>query len=83
MFVAVAALLSLVGLYISRTLRIADLRAELAALGAAEAQAEIHQDALRAQLLTVNDSEVVETAARSLLGLVYPGEEKVIFVYEE
>jgi len=81
--VAVAAALSLVGLFISRAVRVANLRDELAALALTQQQAEIDQQALRDRLLTVNDAEVIEAAARSLLGLVYPGEEKVRFIDEE
>ena len=81
--VAVAVVLSLAGLFISRAVRIANLRNEIATLTVAQQQAKIDREALREKLLTVNDREVIETAARSLLGLVYPGEEKVIFVDEE
>jgi cell division protein FtsB len=79
----VIAACALATLFIARAIHIGDLQLELQKTADAQQTALAHQAALRARLLHVNDPAEIESAARRLLGLVYPGEEKVIFIRGE
>jgi len=72
----------LAGLFIGRQLEIARRHRSLEDLTAARAIALDEQGALRDRLERRDDLETIETLARERLGLVLPGEEKVIFVEE-
>ena len=82
--VIVAVVLVVVGLlsflYISRFLVIRHLHAEIAAITRQEQAALAVQTKLRARLAHGNDPATIEYLARKELGLVKPGEEKVIFI---
>ena len=84
--VIIAVVLVVVGLlsflYISRFLVIQHLRAEIAAITRQEQVARAQQAELRARLAHANDPATIEYLARKELGLVKPGEEKIIFVKE-
>ncbi len=81
--VSILALTSLLaGLFIGRQLEIARRRRELEDLTVAHATALEERAALRDRLERRNDLDAIETLARGRLGLVLPGEEKVIFVEE-
>ena len=73
----------LLSLFIGRQLEIAHLQQELAGLRQAEAVASSEQATLRERLASADDPAAVESLARQRLGLVMPGEEKVIFVEEQ
>ncbi|UCF10222.1 MAG: septum formation initiator family protein [Candidatus Bipolaricaulota bacterium] len=81
--VLLAATCVVVSVLVLRTMRIADLRREIARLEHRHAMAIAEQQRLEELLLTVRDPEVIEDLARRWLGLVYPGEEKAIFIHEE
>ena len=72
----------LITLFVGRQLEIARRQRALREFGRAHAIALQEQDALRARLAQQDDDAVVEALAREKLGLVMPGEEKVIFVEE-
>ncbi len=80
---AVVALLAatalLLAVFLGRSGTIADRRRELAALRNAQQSATALQARLREQLASTSDPAVLEDKARELLGLVKPGEVKVIF----
>ncbi len=67
-------------LYISRFLMIRHLHAEIAAITHQERAALAVQTKLRARLAHANDPATIEYLARKELGLVKPGEEKIIFI---
>jgi cell division protein FtsB len=70
----------LLALFLSRGAQIGRLQQELVALRDQQAQAAAEQEELRAQLASSSDPDVIEQEAREKLGLVEPGEIKVIFV---
>jgi len=72
----------LLTLFISRELQIKGRRRHLDALTAAQAAASEEQIDLRDRLAAGDDPSVIEDVARERLGLVMPGEEKVIFIRE-
>lgn len=72
----------LAGLFIGRQLEIERRLEELDRLTTGQAVALEDQSALRDRLERRDDLETIETLARERLGLVLPGEEKVIFVEE-
>jgi len=72
----------LLALFVGRQLEIARRERTLRDLEVAHVDALCEQDVLRARLTEADDAEAVETLARERLGLVMPGEEKVIFVEE-
>jgi len=67
-------------LYIDRFLEIRHLHAEIARINQEERAALSIQNDLRDRLAHRNDPATIEYLARKELGLVKPGEEKVIFV---
>jgi len=77
------ALLLLFALFITRWVRIRGLQSELLVIRDAQRTARFEQEALRARLALQDAPDAIETEARRRLGLVRPGEEKVIFVGEE
>ena len=80
---AVAAVVCLVlTLFVGRQLEIGRRRRSLLDLGQARVAASTEQSDLRQQLGMADDLEIIEMLARERLGLVMPGEEKVIFVQE-
>jgi len=72
----------LLSLFIGRHLEIKRFRRELVELHQAKDAASAEQEALRERLASADDPTAVESLAREKLGLVMPGEEKVIFVEE-
>ena len=78
-FVAAGLLLFL---FLGRHFQIRKLRLDLASLDTAHATALEDQDALRDRLASADDAGTIEALARERLGLVMPGEEKVIFLEE-
>jgi cell division protein FtsB len=72
----------LLALFVGRQAEIARRHRTLRELEATRASALQEQDRLRARLAEANDDGAVEALARERLGLVMPGEEKVIFVEE-
>ena len=66
--------------FLLRWLEIGRLERDLAAIHEEQRVALAHQEALRADLALKDDPEAIEARAREELGLVKPGEEKVIFV---
>ena len=80
-FVAALAVVGvLVSLFLGRFFEMRKLQGELAILLSREREALVAQGQLRARLALKDDPETIEQRARELLGLVKPGEEKVIFV---
>jgi len=75
---AVAGLI--ISLFLGRFFEVRKLQGELSILLSQEREALATQEQLRAQLAFKDDPETIEQRARELLGLVKPGEEKVIFV---
>ncbi len=79
-----AGIILLVGLlsslYLVRFFEIRRLQHELAVLTGRMEAALQEQQGLRTRLSLANNPEAIEEAARDLLGLVKPGEEKVIFI---
>jgi cell division protein FtsB len=73
----------LLTLFVGRELRIAEKRRHLAELASAQAVASEEQTDLRERLAAADDPSIIEDVARDRLGLVMPGEEKVIFVQEQ
>ncbi len=67
-------------LYISRFLEIRHLRAQITDIARQEQAALVVQSQLRDRLAHANDAQTIEYLARKELGLVKPGEEKVIFI---
>lgn len=67
-------------LYISRFLEIRHLRAQITDITRQEQAALAMQSRLRDRLAHANDTQTIEYLARKELGLVKPGEEKVIFI---
>ena len=82
--IVVCVLIAIVGLlaslYLSRFFTIQQLQRNLSGLMQEETVALSAQAELRAQLALKNDPQTIEDMARELLGLVKPGEEKVIFI---
>ena len=76
----VATLLSI--LFVGRQMEIASRRATLEELEQERILALEAQVALRDRLAQRDDLEAIEAVAREKLGLVLPGEEKVVFVEE-
>lgn len=72
-----------VSVLVLRAMRIVDLRREIARWEDRHEIAVAEQRRLEELLLAVRDPEVIEELARRWLGLVYPGEEKAIFILEE
>ncbi len=68
--------------FIGRSLKIYRLRHDLADLQISLEQEERRRDDLRAHLALKDDPKTIEEVARERLGLVMPGEEKIIFVGE-
>ena len=77
-----AAVAFLIATFAGRQLEIAHLHRTLRELDAAYARTLERHDVLEARLAEQDDSEALEAVAREKLGLVMPGEEKVIFVEE-
>ena len=67
-------------LYLGRTFEIRQLRGDLSILAQQASEALATQEELRARLALQDDPAMIEEEARRLLGLVKPGEEKVIFI---
>ncbi len=76
-FVALGLLTSI---YITRALQIGHLQHQIGTLLEQEKTALDRQTALRARLAQKDDPAAIEQVAHEKLGLVMPGEEKVIFV---
>jgi cell division protein FtsB len=70
----------LVSLYLVRFATIHNLRGDIARLEQRERRALVAQDELRDRLDGKDNPQTIEHLARELLGLVKPGEEKVIFI---
>lgn len=70
----------LVSLYLVRFATIAHLRQDVSHLAQQERQALVAQEEWRDRLDQKDNPEAIEDLARRLLGLVMPGEEKVIFI---
>jgi cell division protein FtsB len=85
-FVLFGVLIVLVGLiaslYIGRFLTIKRLQTQLSDLVEQEQVALAVQTDLRARLALRDDPQAIEEVARAKIGLVKPGEEKVIFLIE-
>ena len=73
----------LFSLYTIRFLEMHRLNHDLAALESEEAYACAMQQELQSRLALQNDPITIELSAREQLGLVKPGEEKVIFIKGE
>jgi len=67
-------------LFVERSLRIARLRRDLFQLQVSLEATRADAEALRAELALRDDPGTIEGLARERLGLVKPGEEKIIFV---
>jgi hypothetical protein len=80
-------LLAATGIVVSvltlRGVRIVELRREITRWEDRHRAAIAEQQRLEELLLAVRDPEVIEDLARRWLGLVFPGEEKAIFIEEE
>ncbi|MDD5219381.1 MAG: septum formation initiator family protein [Candidatus Bipolaricaulis sp.] len=72
----------LLAVFLTRTLGIVHLRRDLARLGEATEAATAEQKRLRTELASSSSAQAMEDQAREKLGLIKPGEEKVIFVGE-
>lgn len=70
-------------IFLVRWLDLRRLQTELEGIRADQQAALVEQDRLRAELDRRDDPEAIEDRAREELGLVLPGEEKVIFVDAE
>ena len=70
----------LLSLYLVRFATIAHLRGEIARAGLQERRALVAQGELRDRLGQKDNPAAIEDLARKLLGLVKPGEEKIIFI---
>ncbi len=70
-------------LYIDRFLEIRHLHAEISRITQEEQAALVVQGELRDRLAHADDPATIEYLARKELGLVKPGEEKVIFLKGE
>jgi len=70
-------------LFILRGIEIRGLRADLSRIRLEQQAAMAQQQALRERLAAKDDPEIIEDHARNRLGLVMPGEEKIIFDREE
>ena len=81
-WIVLAAAGLLLYLYVGRFLTIRELRNELAVLSDQEQVARSLQEGLEERLAKAGDPETIERLSRELLGLVKPGEEKVIFLEE-
>jgi cell division protein FtsB len=80
--IVVAVVVLVVGTFLSRGLGILHLRHDLVRLDQATRDATAEQKQLRAELASSSSAKVIEDQARQKLGLIKPGEEKVIFVGE-
>ena len=80
--IAAFVVLFVLGTFVSRGLGILHLRRDLVRLEKATVEATAEQKRLRAELASASSSRVLEDKAREELGLIKPGEEKVIFVEE-
>ena len=80
--IAVAVVSLVLGTFLGRGLGILQLRHDLARLDRATQEATAEQKRLRAELASSSSAKVLEDQAREKLGLIKPGEEKVIFVGE-
>ena len=69
--------------FVLRAVEIRGLRAELTRIRSEQQAALAEQAALRETLASKDDPELIEDHARDRLGLVMPGEEKIIFDREE
>ena len=69
-----------VSFFLLRWFEIRRLESDLAAIHAQQQAALAHQEALHTDLARKDDPEAIEEHAREELGLVKPGEEKVIFI---
>ena len=69
--------------FILRGIEIRGLRADLSRIRLEQQAAMAEQQALRQLLAAKDDPEIIEDHARDRLGLVMPGEEKIIFDREE
>lgn len=78
--VTVASLLLI--LFLSRQLEIAGRWRSIDEILRSAAAAATEQEALRDRLASSNDSDLIEQQARERLGMVMPGEEKIIFIEE-
>lgn len=73
----------LFSLYTIRFLEIRTLNRDLATLKSEETLAFTVQQELRSRLALKDDPATIELSAREQLGLIKPGEEKVIFIKGE
>ncbi len=78
----VVVFLLLSSLYVVRFVSINRLQHQVAAVTAQEEEALREQANLRSQVANRDDLATIERIARDKLGLVKPGEEKVIFIDE-
>ena len=69
--------------FISRHIEIVHRTKLLAEIGIAQEAAAAEQVKLRDRLATADDPDAIELHARRRLGLVFPGEVKVVFVEED
>ena len=72
----------IVALFVSRQVEIARRQHRLDQLELAQVQASEEQKELRDRLASADDPAAIEQVARERLGLVMPGEVKVIFIEE-
>jgi cell division protein FtsB len=79
---AVTAAALLLVLFVGRQVEIGRRHQAVVALESDAAAAAVEQDALRERLAAGDDLAQIEQEARQRLGLIMPGEEKIIFVQE-
>lgn len=72
-----------IALFVTRQVEIVRRRQLVATLSWQREAALAEQDQLRDRLASADDLAAIELQARERLGLVLPGEEKIIFVEEE
>ncbi|MEA3355871.1 MAG: septum formation initiator family protein [Candidatus Bipolaricaulota bacterium] len=76
-------LVLLCGFYLFKGIQIHRLEQELGLLSERKGSAIARQEQLRARLALRDDPNTIENLARAQLGLIRPGEEKVIFIEGE
>lgn len=79
-WVAILAVCLLVSFYLVRFETIRHFKQDIARIALEERGALVAQEELRDRLDQKDNPEAIEDLARRLLGLVKPGEEKVIFI---
>jgi len=76
----IAGVCLILSLYLVRFATIAHLRADIAHAEIEQRRALVAQEELRDRLDQKDNPAAIEDLARKLLGLVKPGEEKIIFI---